>query len=121
MGQVISVSNQKGGVGKTTSSVSIAAQLAMMQRRVLLIDFDPQGNATSGLGVEPAGEGQDLYDMFFGNISLSSVVQRVPHPELSTLRVAPSVKDLVGVEIELGKAPGRELILRSQLKLKTDK
>ncbi|MCB9030406.1 MAG: ParA family protein [Deltaproteobacteria bacterium] len=117
MSQVIAISNQKGGVGKTTSAVSIASELALMGRKVLLIDFDPQGNATSGLGVQIAEEGEDLYDMFFGEISLSSVVQNVDIKGLETLKVAASTRDLVGVEIELGKKPGRELILKTQLKL----
>ncbi len=117
MTQVIAVSNQKGGVGKTTSSVNISAELAVMGRRVLLIDFDPQGNTTSGLGVEKPSEGEDLYDVFFGRITLSSIVQLTPHPQLSNLKIAASTKDLIGVEVELGKTPGRELILKSQLKL----
>lgn len=114
MGNVIAISNQKGGVGKTTSAVSLAAELALAGRKTLLVDFDPQGNATSGLGVEVPDEGQDLYDMFFGRISLDKIVRPTM---LEHLFVAPSSRDLVGVEIELGKAPGRELILRSQLRL----
>ncbi len=116
MGQVIAVSNQKGGVGKTTSSVNLSAELATMGRRVLLIDFDPQGNTTSGMGVEKNAEGEDLYDVFFGRVTLASILRSTPYPELSTLRIAASTKDLIGVEVELGKASGRELILKSQLK-----
>ncbi len=117
MTQVIAVSNQKGGVGKTTSSVSLAAELSLLGRKVLLIDFDPQGNTTSGLGVERPDEGEDLYDVFFGRIPLSSIVQSTPHTELRTLKIAASTKDLIGIEVELGKTPGRELILKTQLKL----
>ena len=114
MGKVIAVTNQKGGVGKTTSSVSISAQLALNGRKVLLVDFDPQANATSGVGVERHEEGRDLFDMFFGRISLPDIVVQTQVPGL---HIAPSSKDLVGVEIELGKAAGRELILKSELEL----
>lgn len=116
MGQVIAVSNQKGGVGKTTSSVNLAAELVLMGRRVLLIDFDPQGNTTSGMGIDKDQEGEDLYDVFFGKVALSGILKDSPFPELSGLKIAASTKDLIGVEVELGKTPGRELILKSQLK-----
>jgi len=101
-------------VGKTTSAVSLGAELAMAGRSVLLIDFDPQGNATSGLGVEKAEEGKDLYDVFFGDVSLGEILRKSC---VDNLLVAPSSPDLVSIEVELGKAPGRELILKSQLKL----
>lgn len=114
MGRVVSISNQKGGVGKTTSAINLSSQLALMGRRVLLVDFDPQGSATSGIGVQVPEEGKDSYDMFFGRISLADII--VP-TQIKGLDVAPSSRDLVGIEIELGKTPGRELILRSQLNL----
>ena len=114
MGTIIAISNQKGGVGKTTSTISIAAELAMIGQRVLVIDFDPQGNATSGLGVELKQEGEDLYDVFFRRIPLSAIIAGTTVPNLY---VAPSSKDLVGIEIEIGKQPGRELILKTELKL----
>jgi chromosome partitioning protein len=114
MGRVLAIANQKGGVGKTTSAVSLSAELAQMGKRVLLVDFDPQGNATSGLGVETAEAGEDLYDMFFGRIPLSKILRECVVPGL---KVAPSSRDLVGLEIELGKTPGRELILRTELSL----
>ncbi len=114
MSTIIAISNQKGGVGKTTSAVSIAAELGLKGLRTLLVDFDPQGNATSGLGVELREAGEDLFDMFFGRASLSKIIR----PSIiKGLDVAPSSSDLVGVEIELGKTPGRELILKSELSL----
>ena len=114
MNYVLAVCNQKGGVGKTTSSISLAAELANMGREVLLVDFDPQGSATSGVGVERVESGRDLYDMFFGRVGLADIIRPTAIERLS---VAPSSADLVGLEIELGKTPGRELILRSQLEL----
>lgn len=117
MSYVISVANQKGGVGKTTSAVNISAELALMGRRVLLVDFDPQGSATSGLGIHVNEEGKDLYDLFFHRVPLSSVIKS---SNINGLSVAPASKDLVSIEVELGKAPGRELILRTELKLLRD-
>ena len=114
MNRVIAISNQKGGVGKTTSAISIASELALTGRKVLLVDFDPQGSATSGLGVEAPEPGEDLYDLFFQKASLGKIIRPT---QIENLYIAPSSKDLVGIEIELGKAPGRELILRSELAL----
>jgi chromosome partitioning protein len=112
MATAIAISNQKGGVGKTTSAVSISAELAVMGKQVLLIDMDPQGSASSGLGVEFPQQGQDLYDVFFGTRSLKDII--APSP-IKNLHVAPSSRDLVSLEIEIGKKPGRELILCSEL------
>lgn len=114
MGRIIAVANQKGGVGKTTSAVSISSQLALLGRRVLLVDFDPQGSATSGLGLQAAADGVDLYDMFFGRTSLAAITTPT---QIKNLSVAPSSKDLISVELELGKTPGRELILKSEIGL----
>jgi chromosome partitioning protein len=114
MAKIIAISNQKGGVGKTTSSISIVAELALMGRKCLLVDFDPQGNATSGLGVSLPEEGNDLYDVFLGRIGLKSIIKPT---SIENLDIAPSSRDLIGLEVELGKTPGRELILRSQLRL----
>lgn len=109
---VIAIANQKGGVGKTTSAVSISAELAQAGLRTLLIDFDPQANATSGLGVAKLPEGQDLYDVFLRKVPISSI--EVP-TKVENLFLIPSSPDLISLEVELGKAPGRELILRSEL------
>lgn len=114
MAKIIAIANQKGGVGKTTSAVSLSSELALQGKRVLLIDFDPQGSATSGLGVQALEEGGDLFDMFFGRVSLANTIQPT---KIKNLSIAPSSRDLIGVEIELGKAAGRELILKSGLNL----
>lgn len=117
MPQVIALANQKGGVGKTTSAVNLSAELALLGQRVLLIDFDPQANATSGLGVSLREEGDDAFDMFFGRIPL----QKILSPScVEGLWVVPASRDLVGIEIEMGKRAGRELILRSELQLLRD-
>src|SRR5690242_1073071 len=114
MGNIIAIANQKGGVGKTTSAVSISAELADAGYSVLLVDFDPQGSATSGLGVSLLEEGQDLFDVFFERVSIGEILQET---KIKGLKVAPASKDLVGLEIELGKKPGRELILKTELTL----
>jgi chromosome partitioning protein len=112
MGRVISIVNQKGGVGKTTTAVNLSSALARIGRKVLVVDIDPQGNATSGLGVDKNGLEANLYDVFLGIFSLSSILVGTAQP---SLWVAPSNSDLVGVEVELAGVPGRELRLRNQL------
>jgi len=112
MAQVVALANQKGGVGKTTSSVSIAAQLALLGFKVLLLDFDPQASATSGVGVDKHPEGSDLYDVFFGKLQLHETIVK---SGIQNLDVVPGSHDLVSLELEIGKTPGRELILRSAL------
>ena len=112
MTAIIAISNQKGGVGKTTTAVSVSAELALAGSKVLLVDFDPQANATSGLGVELNEEGQDLYDMFFDRVALDRIIKPTG---VANLDIAPASKDLVSIELELGRQPGRELILKSEL------
>lgn len=110
----IAFANQKGGVGKTTSAVNIAAELARLGKRVLLIDLDPQCSATSGLGAKVPESGSDMYDVFLGNLAIAKVIFPT---KIEGLHLVPSSKDLVSLEVELGKNPGRELILKTQLAL----
>jgi len=111
MGRVIVIANQKGGVGKTTTAINLSACMAAAGMKTLLIDLDPQGNATSGLGVSKQGLDRSVYDTLVDHVALTEVAQ----PTLvDGLKVAPSNKDLVGAEIELVDAPEREYRLRRQ-------
>lgn len=106
MGKIISIINQKGGVGKTTSAINIAASLAVAERQTLLIDFDPQGNATSGLGIQAANLGEKtVYEALIGQVPLEEIVVET---ELPGLFVAPANQNLSGAEVELVGAIARE-------------
>lgn len=113
MAKTICIANQKGGVGKTTTSVNLSAALAAMGRRTLLIDMDPQGNASSGLGLK-RHEHQDnnVYHVLIGEKTLSEVLQKT---RLPNLQVASATPDLVGAEIELVDMPHREYRLKSAI------
>ncbi len=112
MGRVIVVANQKGGVGKTTTAVNLAACMAAAGRPTLLIDLDPQGNASSGLGIDRAALERTVYNALVDGVALHEIV--VPGP-MEHLSVAPSTKDLVGAELELVNATEREFRLRRQI------
>ena len=107
MAKVIAVSNQKGGVGKTTTAVNLSACVAALGKNVLLIDIDPQGNATSGLGI--GKDGESIYDVLINNVPAAQTVVRTKFGSLSVL---PSSIELAGAEIELVAMPGRETLLR---------
>jgi chromosome partitioning protein len=113
MPRTIAIANQKGGVGKTTTSVNLAASLAIAERRTLLIDADPQGNATSGVGIDKPALSKSLYDVLINKIPAQEVVR--PDINLPFLNVLPATQDLVGAELELVGVPERELILRHAL------
>ncbi len=98
MARTIAIANQKGGVGKTTTAVNLSASLAADGRRVLLVDIDPQGNASSGVGVTMTDETPGVYEVLSGNMTLADVIQST---EIETLSVAPASRDLAGAALEL--------------------
>ncbi|MFI7423627.1 ParA family protein [Nonomuraea sp. NPDC049684] len=111
--RVIAVANQKGGVGKTTTSVNIAAALSMHGQRVLVVDLDPQGNASTALATEHRGDVPDVYQVLVDDLPMVEIVKQVP--EMPNLYCAPATIDLAGAEIELVSLVAREARLRRAL------
>jgi len=110
MTKIVALANQKGGVGKTTTAINLGASVAACERRVLLVDLDPQSNATSGTGVTEANP--SMYDVLIENMPLRDIIRPT---EIPTLHLAPSSTDLVGAEVELRDAIGREYYLKRVL------
>lgn len=118
MARIISIVNQKGGVGKTTTAINLGAYLSSLGKFVLIVDLDPQANATSGIGIDHRGLGQGLYEAVLGNVRMKDIVQPTSH---TGLHIAPSTTSLAGLNIELVEMERREFKLRdAMLEIRND-
>lgn len=113
MGKVVAIANQKGGVGKTTTAVNLAASLAVAEQRTLLIDGDPQGNASSGIGIARDAVSRTVYDVLIGAADLDAVIHRAV--QFKHLDVAPATSDLAAAEVEMVDQPHREAAMRTAI------
>ena len=116
--RIITVANQKGGVGKTTTAINLATALAAIGERVLIIDLDPQGNASTGLGIDRKDRSVSSYDVLTGELEIEQAAMETAVPGLSLI---PSTLDLLGIEMEIASAPDRVLKLRNALRASSER
>ena len=116
--RIITVANQKGGVGKTTTAINLATALAAIGERVLIIDLDPQGNASTGLGIDRKDRSVSSYDVLTGELEIEQAAMETAVPGLS---IIPSTLDLLGIEMEIASAPDRVLKLRNALRASAER
>ena len=112
MSQIICIANQKGGVGKTTTAINLSAALAVSEKKTLLVDCDPQGNATTGMGIDKVSISKTLYHGLIGKTGLKSLIM---DSDIDSLKVIPSRVELIGFEVEMMSNPEREIALKKLL------
>ncbi|NOY65073.1 MAG: AAA family ATPase [Nitrospirae bacterium] len=108
MGKIIAIANQKGGVGKTTTAINLSASLALGGKEILVVDIDPQGNTTSGLGIDRSRLETSIYNVLIGEAAIEDVICKT---DMDGLKVVPSTIDLLAVEVEMAQMEGRERVL----------
>lgn len=121
MGRILAVVNQKGGVGKSTTTVNLSAYLGAAGKKVLMLDIDPQGNATSGMGIDKSEVDKSIYDVLINDIPVAEAVVTCKYPELSSVDILPATIQLAGAEVELVSMMSREYRLKMALEGLTDR